>query len=177
VGQGDPPSATGSSPRTELSWEPEPEYCALEQLQPSSVREVSREPGQRPLLESALRSFHYLDHRGTWGRVWDTASKIGWAGLWLSCSLVRRLGSSRIGTSSSVGLLSNENATSAWLPTIRFNLVIHRRVCRVSWHSPCHCPLSLLRSRREMGRREAQSVQAEDVVSALAREGCLHGTG
>ena len=62
-----PPNRMGSSPRTELAWEPQPVHCALEQLQPLSVQEVSREPGQRPLLESALRAFHYLGHRGTVG--------------------------------------------------------------------------------------------------------------
>lgn len=61
---------------TERLWGQEPVQGALADLQPLRVREVSREPGPRQLLESALRAFHYLGHGGTVGEnlqycLWD----------------------------------------------------------------------------------------------------------
>ncbi len=52
---------------TELLWDQEPVQGALEDLQPLSVEEVSRESAGRKLLDSALREFHYLGHSGTVG--------------------------------------------------------------------------------------------------------------
>lgn len=57
----------GAKPGIKLLWEQEPVHVALEDLQPLSVEEVSREPAGRRLLDSALREFHYLGHGGTVG--------------------------------------------------------------------------------------------------------------
>lgn len=56
-----------SGRRTELIWDQEPVHCPLEALQPLILQEVSGEPGERKLLDSALRQFHYLGHGGTVG--------------------------------------------------------------------------------------------------------------
>lgn len=56
-----------SASRAGVAWDQEPVDGALQELQPLSLEEVSRQPEGRRLLESALREFHYLGHGGTVG--------------------------------------------------------------------------------------------------------------
>jgi hypothetical protein len=59
--------STGRQNSPKLAWDQRPITGTLQDLQPLKVEEISREPAERKLLESALREFHYLSHAGTVG--------------------------------------------------------------------------------------------------------------
>jgi hypothetical protein len=53
--------------RTEVVWDEEPVHCALTELQPLRLEEVSRQREGRKLVEAALGEFHYLHQAGPVG--------------------------------------------------------------------------------------------------------------
>jgi len=57
----------GASPAIKLAEPMEPIYCALAQLEPLSLQEVSKESAQRAWVKEALSRYHYLGFGGAVG--------------------------------------------------------------------------------------------------------------
>jgi hypothetical protein len=159
----------------ELLWDRAPVHCALEDLQPLSVQEVSREPGGRRLLESALREFHYLGHGGTVGenlqytlrdrRGRALAFVLFGAAAWKCRDRDAFIGWSIEQRERNLGLIAN-NTRFLILPWVKapglaswFLSRITRRVSE-DWRKKYGHPVALLESFVEPGRFRGTAYQA-----------------